>query len=353
MVDNNSSFERHNIISLNKAQQLIQDFKEQGKKVGLCHGAFDLLHPGHVKHFESASRLCDILFVSLTSDEFVKQRKGEHRPIFNQNHRAYFVASLNDVDYVFISDFKTSSELIRFLKPNYYIKGPDYRNKQTKGIVSEREAIKSVGGRILYTNDPKFSTSEIIDKIKTIHRQKVLVLLDRDGTIIEKSDFLGRSPDWKKKVILKRNVVDLLHYINSRFDATYVVISNQAGVAWDYFDSDRVKEVNSYIDSLLKQEGIEIKDWKFSPYVDKQYAISKGINLFNPKYVRVKTDRKPSTEMVKTSLEDMGKRMTNFDVCLVIGDSEDDKLLAENLSCRFLDANKDYLKLKRGIDDIQ
>jgi bifunctional ADP-heptose synthase (sugar kinase/adenylyltransferase) len=61
------------------------------------------------------------------------------------------------VDYVTISDFETGKETIRFFEPSYYIKGPDYKYKNTKGILSERAAIRSIGGEMLYANDEKYS----------------------------------------------------------------------------------------------------------------------------------------------------------------------------------------------------
>ena len=60
--------------------------KKNGKKVVMCHGVFDLLHLGHIKHFEKAKSLGDILVVSITADKFVN--KGPGRPAFNESDRA-------------------------------------------------------------------------------------------------------------------------------------------------------------------------------------------------------------------------------------------------------------------------
>ncbi len=155
-----------NIISLAAAASVIRRLRKEGKTVGLCHGGFDLLHPGHVKHFESAKKLCDVLVVSVTSDRFVTGRKGEGRPIFPDTLRSYMIASLRMVDYVVITDFKLGVDVINALKPSLYIKGPDFIGKQTPGITAEREAIKTVGGTMAYTDDPKLSTTEIIEYIR-------------------------------------------------------------------------------------------------------------------------------------------------------------------------------------------
>lgn len=154
------------IISVTRAKRLIAGCKRQGKTVGLCHGGFDLLHPGHVKHFESAKKQCDVLVVSVTSDRFVTGRKGQGRPIFSDALRAYMIASLRMVDYVVITDVKLGVDVIAALQPSLYIKGPDFMAKQTPGITAEREAIAAVGGTMAYTKDPKLSTTEIIDSIR-------------------------------------------------------------------------------------------------------------------------------------------------------------------------------------------
>lgn len=161
-VNEIDAYKSDKILSLPSTRKLIIKLKSENKKVGLCHGGFDLLHPGHVKHFESAKKLCDVLFVSVTSDRFVSERKGPSRPIFTDKLRAYMIASVRFVDYVVISDFKTGIEIIKMLEPDYYIKGPDYRESGDNDLISEKESITSVGGKIKYTKDQKLSTTDLI-----------------------------------------------------------------------------------------------------------------------------------------------------------------------------------------------
>ena len=110
------AYKSDKILSLPNARKSIAKLKSQNKKIGLCHGGFDLLHAGHVKHFESSKKMCDILFVSLTSDKFMAIRKGSGRPIYTEKLRAYMVASIEFVDFVVISDYKTGIEVIKMLK---------------------------------------------------------------------------------------------------------------------------------------------------------------------------------------------------------------------------------------------
>lgn len=140
--------------------------KRDGKKIGLCIGGYDLLHPGQMTHLRSAHKFCDILIVGITSDKFNSERKGSCRPIYGEYLRAFSISQLNSVDFVFISKYRTAVEPIINIEPTFYIKGLDYRNKNTPGISAEREAIKSVDGEIKYTEDEKLSTTDIIRYIK-------------------------------------------------------------------------------------------------------------------------------------------------------------------------------------------
>jgi len=166
-IKDTNIYKSSKILTFRQAISLIYKTKNEGKKVGLCHGAFDLLHPGHIKHFESAKKLCDTLIVSVTSDKFVEKRKGPGRPIFSDKLRAYSIACIEFVDFVVISDFNLGIEVIKALKPSYYIKGPDYINKDHYEINAEIDAIKSVGEDIIYTYDSKLSTTNILEYIKT------------------------------------------------------------------------------------------------------------------------------------------------------------------------------------------
>ena len=132
--------------------------------IGLCHGVFDLVHIGHIKHFSEAKKNCDHLIVSITSDEFVKKSKGPNKPIFNENERSKILKSLKIVDEVIISDCETAIDSIKKVKPNFYFKGKDYKKLLDKNLNLERKSITSYGGKIIFTNTPLNSSSEIINK---------------------------------------------------------------------------------------------------------------------------------------------------------------------------------------------
>jgi rfaE bifunctional protein kinase chain/domain/rfaE bifunctional protein nucleotidyltransferase chain/domain len=145
------------INSLNK-------IRKKNKKIVLCHGVFDLVHLGHIKHFKSAKSHGDYLVVSITVDKFIK--KGPGRPLFNEAQRLEFLRQIKLIDKVILSKTSSAEDVIKLVKPNYYVKGPDYlenKNDKTKKIFSEKKLVESFGGKIIYTKDQSFSSSKIIN----------------------------------------------------------------------------------------------------------------------------------------------------------------------------------------------
>ena len=71
---------KNKIISIDEAKKLFSQLRSKGNKIVQCHGVFDLLHVGHLKHFREARTFGDILVVTITPDEFVN--KGPGRPAF-------------------------------------------------------------------------------------------------------------------------------------------------------------------------------------------------------------------------------------------------------------------------------
>jgi rfaE bifunctional protein nucleotidyltransferase chain/domain len=138
--------------------------REQQKKVVLCHGVFDLLHVGHIRYLMSAKERGDVLVVSLTSDKHVN--KGPHRPAFNQQLRAESIASLEAVDYVVVNDAPSAVDVIKALRPSYYVKGKDYKDRgSVRGgnLQKEETAIVEVGGQMAFVDEDLYSSSHLIN----------------------------------------------------------------------------------------------------------------------------------------------------------------------------------------------
>ena len=153
------------IYSLNELSTITKKLKSNYKKIVLCHGVFDLLHMGHIKHFQEAKKEGDILIVSITADEFV--HKGPNRPYFNTYLRLEALASISFIDYVTISNDVNAINVIKKLTPNIYFKGDEYKdnNRDVTGMIKkEKAAIKNVGGKIKFSDEITFSSSAILNK---------------------------------------------------------------------------------------------------------------------------------------------------------------------------------------------
>lgn len=154
------------ILPLNELAQRISSLRNKGKRIIHCHGVFDLLHVGHIRYLEHAKKMGDTLVVTVTQDHNVN--KGPNRPAFPEHLRAESLAALDCVDYVAINQWPTAVETIRLLKPDYYVKGSDYKDSKsdiTGKIKDEAKAVQSIGGEIRFTEDITFSSSHLINSI--------------------------------------------------------------------------------------------------------------------------------------------------------------------------------------------
>lgn len=151
--------------SIAELSRVVQKLKAEGKTVVLCHGVWDLLHPGHHAHLRAAKAECDVLMVTVTPDKYVD--KGPERPAFNELLRANCLFDLEFVDYVAINEWPNAVETIKTLKPDVYAKGSDYSDSSedvTGAITQEREAIEAIGGRIHFTNETSFSSTKLLNR---------------------------------------------------------------------------------------------------------------------------------------------------------------------------------------------
>ena len=114
------------LVSLSQLADVTASLRTQGKTIALCHGTFDLLHIGHIRHIARANQLADVVIVTLTADAYVS--KGPGRPVFNEDLRAEQIAALADVDFVAINFAVTAINVIELLKPDFYVKGSDYKH---------------------------------------------------------------------------------------------------------------------------------------------------------------------------------------------------------------------------------
>jgi len=183
------------------------------KTVIMCHGVFDLVHPGHIRHLVYAKEKADILVASLTADAHIT--KAQHRPFVPQDLRALNLAALEMVDYVVIDPNPTPLVNIGRLQPDYFAKGYEYVDGGVHpNTQKEIEVLKSYGGEILFTpGDIVYSSSHLIETgPPDIAVEKLLMLLEAEGLDFNRLREILEQFEGKEVHVVGDTIVDSLTY---------------------------------------------------------------------------------------------------------------------------------------------
>ena len=152
------------VVTKAEFRNIRKELRAEGKKVVLCHGVFDLVHPGHIIHFEEAKKMGDVLVASVTAAKYV--RKGPDRPYFGDEMRLKFLSSIAYIDYILLSEGFTVDDIIEAAEPDLYVKGSEYQAQEddiTGKIAGEIELVRKHGGEIAYTGGQVFSSTKLIN----------------------------------------------------------------------------------------------------------------------------------------------------------------------------------------------
>lgn len=155
---------KYKIKTASELVELLGDFPRV-KTAILCHGVFDVVHPGHLRHLSYAKSKADLLIVSVTADRHIK--KGIYRPHVPEDLRALNLAVLEMVDYVIIDDSATPLENIGRIKPDFFAKGFEYSaTKLPVATTEESNAVSKYGGKIVFTpGDLVLSSSRLLEEL--------------------------------------------------------------------------------------------------------------------------------------------------------------------------------------------
>ena len=168
------------IVTL-KGLEKILGKRPRKKKVILCHGNFDVVHPGHVRHLIYAKSKADLLIVSITADKYIQ--KGVYRPFVPENLRALNLAAFEMVDYVTIDDNKTSIRILKNLKPDFFAKGFEYSSGELPPATQEEaKVVEKYGGEMIFTpGDIVYSSTKLLNLSEPkIDNYKILDLMERN-----------------------------------------------------------------------------------------------------------------------------------------------------------------------------
>lgn len=185
------------------------DARRGGQRVVQCHGCFDIVHPGHIRHLRSAAAQGDRLLVSITADRFVN--KGAGRPVFTEDLRADNLAALSFVDWVYINDQETAAELLTNTQPDVYVKGAEYEGNDDPRFAEERAIVETHGGRVVFSSsDVVFSSTALAERVEEGDATRArLRMLDRAYDLSPRS--LERTLEriaGKRIVVVGETIID-------------------------------------------------------------------------------------------------------------------------------------------------
>ena len=273
------------IFDLNDLAQKIKKIKKlkPSTKVVLCHGVFDVIHIGHIRYFKEARKNGDFLVVSATADKFVN--KGLNRPFFKNHLRLEFLSSLSEIDAVCLSNNQSAVNVINKLKPNFYLKGNDYlklSSDLTKKIYEEKKAVIKNGGKLIFSKDITFSSSNLIN------------------THLDKPDKINQK--YIKKVNSEKLTNNLINNINNIADLKILVIGET--IIDKYIISEPLGKPG-------KDAHIVIKNKSENTYVGGAAAVAKNVSSFcnNVTFLSSLGEDKEYHKLTKSYL---GKKIKQF-----------------------------------------
>ena len=153
---------REKIITTDNLALKVSQWKKNKMKVAFTNGCFDILHLGHLEILTKSKEFGDRLIVAVNSDASVRKLKGKERPINDFQTRSNMLASFSFVDYVVEFSDDTPKKLIQIIKPDFLIKGGDYKKKDIVG----NDIVSSYGGEtIIIPLIDGLSSTNTINKI--------------------------------------------------------------------------------------------------------------------------------------------------------------------------------------------
>ncbi len=177
---------RHKIKNTDELIQALGK-RPRKKKVIMCHGVFDVVHPGHLRHLIYAKSKATILVASLTADVHIS--KGQYRPYVPQDLRALNLAAFEVVDFVLVDSEPTPIANLLSLQPDFFAKGYEYNaDGMHPNTEEELEALRSYGGKMIFTpGDIVYSSTKLIDLAPpSIKVEKLLTLMESEGVTFQR-----------------------------------------------------------------------------------------------------------------------------------------------------------------------
>lgn len=203
---------RHKIKTPDEIRRLIGS-PPRAKRVIMCHGVFDVVHPGHIRHLLFAKSKAPVLIASITADRHIT--KGAHRPHVPQDLRAVNLAAFELVDYVVIDSNATPIDNLKVIQPDYFAKGYEYTaTGMPPRTAAEAEVVQGYGGEIIFTpGDIVYSSTKLINLTPpTLKLEKLQVVMQDKGITFDKLRHTLDQMAGRKVHVVGDTIVDSYTY---------------------------------------------------------------------------------------------------------------------------------------------
>lgn len=184
------AFENRLIIDQEKLREQIEALKTLGLRIVLTSGSFDLMHIGHMRYLREARKLGDCLIVGVDSDEKIRAKKGEYKPVIPEMERAEMVAHSRYADLITIKPKDAERwALIKLVRPDVLVasRRNEHNDENERGlsefckklVVMESQATTSTSAQVR-----RLQRESLIPCLTTIRdaAEKMIQDVKGDGT---------------------------------------------------------------------------------------------------------------------------------------------------------------------------
>ncbi len=144
-----------------------------GESVVLCHGHFNIIHPGHIRYLDYARQQGSKLVVSIQGDvSFINSERKYH---FSEDERAAGVASIQTVDQVVLLGEGNLEKLIKVLNPAVLVLGKEFESERDVQVSDAVQLLKKQGGKILFhAGETHYASADLLrDNLPNLHNQHI------------------------------------------------------------------------------------------------------------------------------------------------------------------------------------
>ncbi len=314
--------------------------KSKKQIIGLCHGVFDIVHYGHIKHFETAKKKVDKLVVSVTIDDYVN--KGVGRPVFSIGQRVKYLKSLKIVDDVIISPNENAVHSLKKIKPDIFFKGNEYKSKKNQiynSFFKEKKFCKQNKIKILYTNDrvysssnliniysefdndlnqkiklikKKYNSNKIIEILKKAFKQKICIIGDPINDTFEYCETIGTASKSPSLALIQNKFEN---YLGGSFAVAQMLNSLGADKIElvNFYNSKKFKIINKLSNKILKRNIFFLDKIPTIKRIVDEPRFMKMLQIYNFKKINL-------TQENEKKLINFIKYKTNKDKLLLVTD---------------------------------